>query len=250
MNAEDLDCIIQVAKFAIENGSISAHAISNKFLIGYMRACRILEQLERIGVVVHNKDGGYFVCCESEEELYDLINKSNSISSTDEDMFFGNYYELLKIENLAKYEYPQREQIYQESLNIIQNTNNLETFLGRIIDINNYIDWLSKNFDTPFLSKYINLSINGEKVEPEIFWEEMNCMLNDNLVRIISYNYSSVKDEIAVLKQKKAKENRIIKLYELIEKAERSVFEAKNSGETMRRLNAIHLSVDELYNKL
>lgn len=250
MNTEDLDCIIQVAKFAIENGFISAHVISNKFLIGYMRACGILEQLEIIGVVDRNKDGGYFVCCESEEELYDLINKLNCTSSTDENISFDNYYELQKIENLAKYEYPRREKIYQESLNIIQNTNNLGTFLGRITDINNYIDWLSKNFDTSILSKYIILSIDGEKIKPEIFWEEMNCMINDNLVRIVSYNYSSTKDEILVLKQKKAKESRVIKLYELVEKAKHSIFKAKNSEETMTRLEEIHLSVDELYNEL
>ena len=250
MNEENLDYIIQVAKFAIENGLISAHIISNKFLIGYMRAFRILEQLERIGVVYHNKDGGYFVFCVSEEELYNLINESNSISSTDKDMPFDNYYELLEIENIVKYEYPRREQIYQESINIIQNTNNIDTFLGRITDINNYIDWLSENFDTPLLSKYINLSIDGEKVESEIFWEEMNCMLNDNLLRIVSYNYSSVKDEISELKQRKAKENRVIKLYELVEKAKHSIFKAKNSEERMKRLEEIHLSVDELYNKL
>ena len=200
MNTEDWDYIIQVAEFAIENGSISAHIISKKFQIGYVHAFRILEQLEEIGILTPKEGGGYFVCCKSKEELYDLIDKFNSPTLAHDNMSYSDYCELLEAQSLAKYEYPRREQIYQESLNIIQNTNNIDTFLGRITDINNYIDWLSENFDTPLLSKYINLSIDGEKVEPEIFWKEMNCMLNDNLVRIVSNNYSSIKDEISELK--------------------------------------------------
>lgn len=229
--------------------------LSHFYHLSKEKADLIIEQLEKLGVVEPLGDSGLMrVIPNDEKHLYSILNDSiialiQSDKVNDKENT-SDYYELLKIENIVKYEYPRREQIYQESLNIIQNTNNIDTFLGRITDINNYIDWLSKNFDTPFLSKYINLSIDGEKVEPEIFWEEMNCMLNDNLVRIVSYNYSSTQNEILILKQKRSKENRIVQLYELIEKAERSVIKAKNSDETMKRLDEIHLSVDELYNEL
>lgn len=229
--------------------------LSHFYHLSKEKADLIIEQLEKLGVVEPLGDSGLMrVIPNDEKHLYSLLNDSivtliQSDKVNDKENT-NDYYELFKIENIVKYEYPRREQIYRESLDIIQNTNNIDTFLGRVKDITDYIDWISKNFDTPSLSKYINLSIDGEKVEPEIFWKEMNCMLNDNLVRIISHNYAATKNEVLILKQKKAKENRIVKLYESIEKAEQSIFKSENSDEIVKSLNEIHLSVDELYNEI
>ena len=148
------------------------------------------------------------------------------------------------------FEYPRRKQIYEESLRIIQKTNNLETFLSRIKDVNDYIGWLSDNFDTPLLSQYIQLNIDGESVSTEEFFKEFQAMLNDNILRIALANDESIKMEISRLKQQKSKESRIIKLYGFIEKASNSLFDAQNKEEIEDKLNSMRLDVDEYCNQI
>lgn len=62
--------IINVIRFVILEGSVNPSALQLKFLIGYNKAWRLMEQLENLKII--------------EPKLYDYIHKQNVIVTNDE----------------------------------------------------------------------------------------------------------------------------------------------------------------------
>lgn len=76
-NNENNDPLLfEVAKIIVQKQEASTSLIQRKFAIGYNRASRIMDQLERLGVVgPTNGSQSRVLLCESEEDLSDLFNQ-------------------------------------------------------------------------------------------------------------------------------------------------------------------------------
>jgi hypothetical protein len=75
-----IDSLIEsAAKNAVLWQSVSAGTIQRKFVVGYNRACEIIEQMEQLGIIAKNEKGDYDVLCENEEELKSLLKEENII---------------------------------------------------------------------------------------------------------------------------------------------------------------------------
>lgn len=76
----------EVAEYVVKRAEVSVSDLQRKFAVGYCRGCRIMEQLESIGIVTsgqhpdsaHNSNGKYSVLVKGKKELAKILSGINS----------------------------------------------------------------------------------------------------------------------------------------------------------------------------
>lgn len=76
----------EVAEYIVKRAEVSVSDLQRKFAVGYCRGCRIMEQLESIGIVTsgqhpdsaHNSNGKYSVLVKGNKELAKILSGINS----------------------------------------------------------------------------------------------------------------------------------------------------------------------------
>ena len=76
----------EVAEYVVKRAEVSVSDLQRKFAVGYLRGCRIMEQLESIGIVTsgqhpdsaHNSNGKYSVLVKGKKELDKILSGINS----------------------------------------------------------------------------------------------------------------------------------------------------------------------------
>ena len=76
----------EVAEYVVKRAEVSVSDLQRKFAVGYLRGCRIMEQLESIGIVTsgqhpdsaHNSNGKYSVLVKGKKELAKILSGINS----------------------------------------------------------------------------------------------------------------------------------------------------------------------------
>ena len=71
----------EVAEYAVKRAEVSVSDLQRKFAVGYLRGCRIMEQLESVGIVTsgqhpdsaHNSNGKYSVLVKGKKELAKIL---------------------------------------------------------------------------------------------------------------------------------------------------------------------------------
>ena len=64
----------EVAEYAVKRAEVSVSDLQRKFAVGYLRGCRIMEQLESVGIV----NGKYSVLVKGKKELAKILSGINS----------------------------------------------------------------------------------------------------------------------------------------------------------------------------
>ena len=76
----------EVAEYVVKRAEVSVSDLQRKFAVGYCRGCRIMEQLESVGIVTsgqhpdsaHNSNGNYSVLVKGKKELAKILSGINS----------------------------------------------------------------------------------------------------------------------------------------------------------------------------
>ena len=76
----------EVAEYVVKRAEVSVSDLQRKFAVGYCRGCRIMEQLESVGIVTsgqhpdsaHNSNGKYSVLVKGKKELAKILSGINS----------------------------------------------------------------------------------------------------------------------------------------------------------------------------
>ena len=71
----------EVAEYVVKRAEVSVSDLQRKFAVGYLRGCRIMEQLESVGIVTsgqhpdsaHNSNGKYSVLVKGKNELAKIV---------------------------------------------------------------------------------------------------------------------------------------------------------------------------------
>lgn len=131
--------------------------------------------------------------------------------------------------------------IFDDSMLIIGKTNNINTMLSRKKDLLDIFDW-HENMILSGIPIKISSS-SGKEIDRIDFFE----YLNNNLIRLIEYNYREYIKAVSLLKTDKAKDNRTIKMLELIAVCRDNLGPAQNIYETAERLDFYKNLVENLY---
>jgi len=168
--------------------------------------------------------------------MKDLINIKNGIANVKE----GNaaIQRLIDIEAL-KVEYPSHERILNDSIKLIETTNNIDVLISRHKDVINEWTWMEEQYQK-------GMPIRLQQ-EPCGFSVAANRVANFHIVRIANYQFNKFKTEISMLKSYKAIEKRFINMFELIEKCESSLKHHENKFEALDELNDIRFKVEVLF---
>jgi hypothetical protein len=140
-----------------------------------------------------------------------------------------------------KTEYSSHERIFKDSMKLIETTNNIDTLLGRHNDASEEWSWMEMQ-----KAKGMPVII---KQEPCGFYSTLNRITNFNIIRIAKFNYNKLQSDIINLKSKKAVENRIVKLIELLDKCTCSLKFHDNLERSKAELLSIRSKLEELLYK-
>lgn len=131
--------------------------------------------------------------------------------------------------------------IFKDSMEIVGKTNNINTMLSRKKDLLNIFDW----YENMRLSGIpVTISSSSRREIDRIYFFEY---LNNNLIRLIEYNYQEYIKAISLLKSDKAKDNRTIKMLELLELCRDNLGSAQNIYETAEKIDYYKNMVEDLY---
>ena len=131
--------------------------------------------------------------------------------------------------------------IFKDSMEIVGKTNNINTMLSRKKDLLNIFDWY-ENMRLSGVPVTISSS-SGREIDRIYFFE----YLNNNLIRLIEYNYQEYIKTISLLKTDKAKDNRTIKMLELLELCRDNLGSAQNIHETAEKNDYYKNMIEDLY---
>lgn len=131
--------------------------------------------------------------------------------------------------------------IFKDSMEIVGKTNNINTMLSRKKDLLNIFDWY-ENMRLSGVPVTISSS-SGREIDRIYFFE----YLNNNLIRLIEYNYQEYIKTISLLKTNKAKDNRTIKMLELLELCRDNLGSAQNIHETAEKIDYYKNMIEDLY---
>lgn len=131
--------------------------------------------------------------------------------------------------------------IFKDSMEIVGKTNNINTMLSREKDLLNIFDWY-ENMRLSGVPVTISSS-SGREIDRIYFFE----YLNNNLIRLIEYNYQEYIKAIPLLKTDKAKDNRTIKMLELLELCRDNLGSAQNIHETAEKIDYYKNMIEDLY---
>ena len=131
--------------------------------------------------------------------------------------------------------------IFKDSMEIVGKTNNINTMLSRKKDLLNIFDWY-ENMRLSGVPVTISSS-SGREIDRIYFFE----YLNNNLIRLIEYNYQEYIMTISLLQTDKAKDNRTIKMLELLELCRDNLGSAQNIHETAEKIDYYKNMIEDLY---
>ena len=131
--------------------------------------------------------------------------------------------------------------IFKDSMEIVGKTNNINTMLSRKKDLLNIFDWY-ENMRLSGVPVTISSS-SGREIDRIYFFE----YLNNNLIRLIEYNYQEYIKAIPLLKTDKAKDNRTIKMLELLELCRDNLGSSQNIHETAEKIDYYKNMIEDLY---
>jgi hypothetical protein len=141
--------------------------------------------------------------------------------------------------NTLKVEYTSRARILNDSIKLIETTNNIDVLLSRYIDATREYGWMAEQYRKGMPIKL--------QPEPHNFLPSINKVTNINIVRIANYQFGEFKIEISTLKSKKAIDDRFVKMFELIQKCTSSLKHHQNQFEVKDELNEIHSKIEDLF---
>ena len=172
-----------------------------------------------------------------------LFSVSVSISNPTEKRIEIEKQALLKKLSTTKIqaEVDNNHRIFKDSMEIVGKTNNINTMLSRKKDLLNIFDWY-ENMRLSGVPVTISSS-SGREIDRIYFFE----YLNNNLIRLIEYNYQEYIKTISLLKTDKAKDNRTIKMLELLELCRDNLGSAQNIHETAEKIDYYKNMIEDLY---
>jgi hypothetical protein len=164
---------------------------------------------------------------------------SKSSNKTDEEIL-----EFQENNAILQYEFPSHKRILEDSINLIQTTNNIDTLLSRYDDFIIHYNWImeQKRKGVPIDYEFHS---NGEPFEIGI-----NLFINWHIVRIAQNNIENYKNKIQSLKTYRAKENLIIKSFELIDKCTNALKEHQIKDSFALTLQNLHENIEDLFNEI
>ena len=141
-----------------------------------------------------------------------------------------NIYDRKTKEAIAKYEFPSRKKILEESMNIIQTTKSAETLLGRYdIALEQYF-WIREQ-----ISNGVPLYFESKGN----FADELKDHANYHIHRIAENTFKTYKSKITTLKTDKAKESHKEKTLILLSECINSLKQTENTNEWIAEINAL-----------
>jgi hypothetical protein len=153
----------------------------------------------------------------------------------------ADYYTLSEEElTVLKFAGDQRLRIMNESSQIIENTNNIETLIGRKQDIEEHLDW----FDA--LEKEASpLSLDGGVAATRI---KLNKRINEMIYRIAKTAIDLYKLKMDQLKTEDSKKQNTIKTFEFLDRCKSVLIQGvENYEEASAELESFRQSVEDLY---
>ncbi|MDR3117855.1 MAG: hypothetical protein LBU44_00260 [Mediterranea sp.] len=138
-------------------------------------------------------------------------------------------------------EYSSHERILNDSMKLIETTNDIDTLLGRYKDASEEWSWMEMQ-----KAKGMPIIINQESCG---FYSTLNRVTNFHIIRIANFNYAKLQNDVVKLKSKMAVENRVTKLLVLLDKCISSLKYHDNLEKSQAELTTIHSKVRNLINK-
>lgn len=140
---------------------------------------------------------------------------------------------------ILQIEFPRRKQILEESVKLIQETNNIDTLLSRYDIALEHYHWIMEQ-------KAKGLPIWFD-TEEEGFESALNRIRNYHMVRIAMEKFINYKKKMYGLKTAKAKENNTAQMFEYLEKCKKSLISHTNKDESEAKLNKLHNNTEDFY---
>lgn len=140
---------------------------------------------------------------------------------------------------ILQIEFPRRKQILEESVKLIQETNNIDTLLSRYDIALEHFHWIMEQ-----KAKGLPIWFNTEE---EGFESALNRIRNYHIVRIAMEKFINYKKKMYGLKTAKAKENNTAQMFEYLEKCKQSLVSHANKGESEAKLNKLHNNTEDFY---
>jgi len=149
---------------------------------------------------------------------------------------------------LGDIEFNDRRRIYNDSINIIKTTCNIDVLNGRLIDIYDYWRWEDELDNSASKPSCVTEICN---IPPRpIIRAGISARINNNIVRVAKYIHADWFDKYNNLKTQKAKDNCTIKAYKQIDLCISSLIDVENKGKCIDDINNVRNKIDDSYSKL
>lgn len=140
-----------------------------------------------------------------------------------------------------KAEFPSHKRILDDSVKLIQTTNNIETLLRRYDDALFHYNWINEQ-------KKNGLPVKFEC--KDYFPKELNRMTNFHIVRIATNLTNNYKEQLLKLKTDKARENITIQTFKTIEICLSSLKLHTHKAEATKELNDLHDVIEDAFSNI
>ena len=138
-------------------------------------------------------------------------------------------------------EFPRRKQILEESIQLIQETSNLNTLLSRYDVCLEHYYWIMEQ-------KGKGLPIYFETEEGG-FENALNKINNYHIIRIAMDTFINYNDKMLGLKTIKAKDNNTAKMFEFLEQCKESLQPHEKKIEYESKLDKLHNNTEDFYSE-
>lgn len=140
---------------------------------------------------------------------------------------------------ILQIEFPRHKQILEESVQLIQETNNIDTLVFRYELSLEHYHWIMEQ-------KAKGLPIYFD-TEEEGFESALNRISNYHIIRIAMEVFINYKTKMYGLKTAKGRENNTVKMFEFIEKCNQLLKEHSNRFESETKLNKLYNNTENFY---
>ncbi len=148
---------------------------------------------------------------------------------------------------LGDIEFESRRRIYNDSINIIKTTDNIDTLNGRILDVFDYWKWEDENESNK--PKYDFVTEISNMPPRSVIRENISIRINNNIVRVAKYIHVDWFDKYNSLKTQKAKDNCTIKDYKKIDLCISTLIDTENKEKCISDINDIRNKIEDSYSK-
>ena len=139
-------------------------------------------------------------------------------------------------------EFPRRKQILEESIQLMQETDKLDTLLFRYDVALEHANWIMEQ-------KAKGLPIYFDVADGEDFEAALDRIRNFHIVRIAMDRFINYKIKILGAKTTKIKRNLTVRMFEFINNCRQSLKEHSSKGKYEASLDKLHNNTEDFYSK-